>query len=78
MPELHLRQPRFTYRTCRRFTKHRQKIQKFRGTGNSKHIYKSELDKACFAHDLAKKTISEKILKVKAYEIAINPKYDGY
>ena len=80
MPELHLRQPRFTYRACGPFTKHRLRIQKFRETGNSKHIYKNELDKAYFAHDaaysdskdLAKKTISEKILKVRAYEIAIN------
>ena len=80
MPELHLRQPRFTYRACGTFTKHRLRIQKFRETGNSKHIYKNELDKAYFAHDaaysdskdLAKKTISEKILKVRAYEIAIN------
>ena len=49
-------------------------------------IYKSELGKDCFDHnaayydskDLAKRTISEKILKDRAYEIAINGKYDGY
>ena len=47
---------------------------------------KDELDKACFAHDAAyserkdsaKRTISDKILKAKTFEIAINPKYDGY
>ena len=80
MPELHLRQTRFTYRACGPFTKHRRRIKKFRETGNSKHIYKNELDKACLAHDaaysdskdLAKKTILEKIFKVRAYEIAIN------
>ena len=68
------------------FTKHRERIQKFKETGDLNHIDKNELDKACFAHDtahsdskdLAKRTISEKILKNKAYEIAINPKYDGH
>ena len=57
------------------------KVQKFRETGILKHIYRNELDKACFAHDaaysdskdLAKRTVSDKILKDRAYEIAINP-----
>ena len=61
------------------------KIQKFRGTGNLKHLYRNELDKAWFAHDraysdskdLAKRTISKKIWKDRAYEIAINRNYDG-
>ena len=52
-PELHLRQPRFIYSGCGRFTKHRKKIQKFREISNLKHIYKNELDKACFTHDPA-------------------------
>ena len=52
-PELHLRQPRFTYSGCGRSTKHRKKIQKFREIGNLKHIYKNELDKAYFTHDPA-------------------------
>ena len=85
-PELHLRQPGFTNSACGSFTKHREKIQKFRQTGNLKHLYRNEIDKACFAHDaaytdhkgLAKRTISVKILKNTAYEIAINPKYDGF
>ena len=69
MPELHLKQPRFTYSACEPFTKHRERIQKFRETGNSKHLYRNELGKACFVHDvgyhdskdLAKRTISDKI-----------------
>ena len=44
-------------------------------TANFKHLCKNELDKACFAHDtaysdsnsLAKRTISDKVLKDKAY-----------
>ena len=54
--------------------------------GDSKHIYKNELDKGCLAHDapnansidLAKKAVSDTILKERAYESATNPKYDGY
>ena len=55
-------------------------------TGNLKYLYKIELDKACLAHDatnsnskdLAKSTISGKILKDRAYAIARNCQYDGY
>ena len=85
MPELHLKQPGFTYSTCGTFTKHRERIQKFRETGNLNHLYRNELDKACFVHDAAysdskeaKRTISDKILKDRAYEIARNRGYDGY
>ena len=51
MPELHLKQPGFTYSACGPFTKHCEWIQKFRETVNLKHLYRNELDKACFAHD---------------------------
>ena len=86
MPELHLKQPGFTYSACGPFTKHRERIQKFRETGNLKHLYRNELNKACFAHDaaysdskdLAKRIISDKILKDRAYEIARNRNYNGY
>ena len=65
MPELHLKQSGYTYSACGTFTKHHERIQKFIETGNSKHLYRNELDKACFAHvaaysdskDLAKRTI---------------------
>ena len=53
MPELHLKQPGFIYSACGPFTKHRERIQKFRKTGNSKYLYRNELDKTCFAHDAA-------------------------
>ena len=77
LPEFHLKQPGFTYRACGTFTKHRERIEKFRETSNLKHLYRNELDKACFAHDavysnskdLAKRTISDRILKGRAYEI---------
>ena len=53
IPELHLRQPGFTYSACGMFTKHHEKIEKFTETGDFKHIYKNELDKSCFAHNAA-------------------------
>ena len=86
MPEMHLRQPQFTYSACEPFTKHKQRIQKFKETGDTNYIYKNELDKACFAHDaaysdnkdLTKRTVANKILRNRAFNIAKDPKYDGY
>ena len=86
MPEMHLRQPQFTYSACGPFTKHKQRIQNFKKTGDTNYIYKNELDKACFTHDtaysdskdLTKRTMADKILKNKAFDIAKDPKYDGY
>ena len=86
MPEMHLRQTQFTYSACGPFTKHKQRIQKFKETGDTNYIYKNELDKACFAHDAAysdskdliKGTVADKIFKNKAFDIAKDPKYDGY
>ena len=53
MPEMHLRQPGFTYSVCDPFIKHKQRIKKFMKTGNTGFIYRNELDKACFQHDAA-------------------------
>ena len=69
MPETHLRQSQFTYSACGPFTKHEQRIQKSRQTGDTNYIYKNELDKACFIHDAAysdrkdvtKRTVADKI-----------------
>ena len=41
MPEFHLKQPRFTISACGQFTKHRQRVQKFRETGNLKRLYRN-------------------------------------
>ena len=86
MPEMHLRQPQFTYSACGPFTKHKQRIQKFKETGDTNYIYKNELDKTCFAHDAAysdnkdftKRTVADTILKNKAFDIAKDPNYDGH
>ena len=53
MTEMHLRQPGFTYSACGPFTKNKERIQKFKQTGDSRYIYRNELDKACFQHDMA-------------------------
>ena len=53
MPEMHLRQPGFTYSAFGPFTKNKERIQKFMRSGNTDFIYKNELDKACFHHDMA-------------------------
>ena len=86
MPEIHLKQPGFTYSACGPFTKNKQRIEKFMQTGNTDFIYKNELDKVFFEHDMAygkskdlvKRTQSDKVLKDKAFKIVINPKHDGY
>ena len=86
MPEMHLQQPQFTYGACGPFTKHKQRIQKFKETGDTNYIYKNELNKACFAHDAAfsdskdftKRTVADKILRNRAFNVAKDPKYDGY
>ena len=65
-------------------TKKEFKISKKQGDTN--YVYKNELDKACFQHDmaygdfkdLARRTASDKVLRDKAFNIAKNPTYDGY
>ena len=86
MPEMHLRQPQFVYSACGPFTRHKERIKKFKQTGDTRYIYRNELDKACFQHDsayadhkdLINITEADKVLRDKAYDIASNPKYDGY
>ena len=86
MPEMHLRQPRFVYSACGPFTKHKERRKEFKRTGDTRYIHRIKLDKACFQHDsayadhkyLINRTEAEKVLRDKAYDIASNPKYDGY
>ena len=86
MSEMHLKQPKFTYSACGPFTKNKERIRKFKETGDTNYIYKNELDKTCFQHgmaygdfkDLARRTASNKILKDKASNIVKDPKFDGY
>ena len=81
MPEMHLKQPGLTYSACGPFSKSKERIQKFKETGDTNYIYKYELDKACFQHhmaygdfkNIARRTASDKVLSNKAFNIAKNP-----
>ena len=83
---MHLKQPGFTYSACGPFTKNKERVQKFRETGDSRCIYRNELDKACFHYDmaygdfkdLAKRIAPDKVLRDKVFNVAKNPKYDVY
>ena len=74
MPKRHLKQPVFTYSSCWSFTKNKEIIQKFKDTGDMSYIYKIELYKTCFQHDmayvdfkdLASRTTFDKVLRGKA------------
>ena len=71
MPDMHLKQPGLTYSVSGPFTKNKERIQKFKETGDVSYIYKNELDKACFQHgtaygdfkDLARRTAFDKEIK---------------
>ena len=52
MSEMHLRQPGFAYWACAPLTKNKQRVQKFRKTGDTCYNYLDNLDKACFQHDM--------------------------
>ena len=86
MPEMHLKQPEFTYSACGLLTKNKKRIQKFKETEDSRYIHRNELDKPCFQHDmaygefkeLARRTASDNVLHDQSFNIAKNRKYDGY
>ena len=85
IPEMHLRQPAFTYSACGPSTKNKKRMQKIKEPGDSRYIYQNKLDKTCFEHEisyghfkyLTRRTASDKILHDKAFNISKNPKYDG-
>ena len=85
MAEMHLKHSGFTYSACGPFTKDKERIQKFKETGDSRYTYQNELDKSCFQHDmgygdfkdLTRRATFNKMLGDKAFNNAKNPKYDG-
>ena len=84
-PEMHLKHPDLLILLVDYLLK-TKKIHKFKETGDTNYIYKNQLDKACLQHhmaygdfkDLERRTASDKVLRDKAFNIAKNPKYDGY
>ena len=83
IPEMHLKQPGFTYSTCGPCTKNKERKQKFKEPRESRYNYRNELGKTCFWHnmasedfeDLLRRRSSDKVLPDKAFNIANNPKY---
>ena len=66
IPEIHLKQPGFTYSACEPFIKYKERIQKFKGTGDTKYIYRNALD----FKNLARRAASDRILRGKVFNIA--------
>ena len=87
---MHLKHPGFTYSSCGPFTRNKERIKKFKETGDifkeTRYIYQNELNKACFQDDaacgdfkdLSRRTTADKVLRDKVFNIAKNSKYDGY
>ena len=73
MPEMRWKQPGFIYSACGSFAKNKERIQKFEEIGDSKYIYRNELDKGCSQHDMAygdfkeliRITASDKVLEIR-------------
>ena len=86
MPKMHLILVGFTCSDCGPSTKNKERIQILKEIGDSQYIHQKELNKACFQHDMAyadfkdltRRIASKKILCVKSFHVAKNPKYDGY
>ena len=86
MAEMYVKQPGFTYSSCGKFIKNKERMQKFKNTGDWESINQNELYKSCIQHDMAygdfktltRKTAFDKILLDKAFNYAKNPKYHGY
>ena len=86
MLEMYLRQSGFKYSAGGPFIKNKERIKNFKETGDSRYIYRNELNKACFQHDMAhgdfkhltRRTAADEVLCDKAFNIAKNPKYDEY
>ena len=76
MPEMHLKQPGFTFSACGPFTKNKQRIQQFMQTGDANYIYHD----AAYSDskDLTKRTAAVKVLRDKTYKIANNLSHNGY
>ena len=92
IPEMHSKQPssldklEFIYTACGAFTNNKERFLKFKEVGDTEYIYRNELDKASCQNDmayrdfkdLARRAASDKVLGDKAFNIAEDPKYNGY
>ena len=77
MPEMHLRQPGFTYSAYGSFSKNKEQIEKFKVKGYWKCVDRNEIHKVCFQHDmpyvdfkgLPRRTVAHKISCNKAFKM---------
>ena len=78
IPEIYLKQPRFTYSVCGPFTKNKERIKSFKKTSDSRYVYQNKLDKSRFRHniaygdfkDLNRRRTAGKVLRNKTVNIA--------
>ena len=81
MPEMHFKQPKFTYSVYWPFTKSKERIQNFKENGNistEMSWIKYLAFNMIWFNNLEIRTVSDKLLNDKAFNIAKNPKYKGY
>ena len=78
MPGMYLKQPGFTHGACGSYTKKFEMFKKIMLTGNIDFIYKNELDKACFQHDMAYGKSKDLAKRTQSDKIASDPKHAGY
>ena len=77
MPEMHLKQSRFTYSSCEPFTRNRDRIQKFKEAGDKSYVYRNELDKACFQRDIAYGDFKDLARRIASYECLTKKRREG-
>ena len=63
MPEMHLKQPGFTYTARGLFTENKERIQKFMERVNTNYIHQKK--------DLTKRTKSDRVLRDKSFELKV-------
>ena len=90
MPEMHLKQPGFTYTACDPFTKNKERIESLCRLEIQILFINMNLIRLVFnmiwlmvkTKDLVKRTQSDKVLKAKAkdkaFKVTSDPEYDGY
>ena len=89
MPEMHLKQPNnqdLHIMLEDHSLKINKEYKKIKETRDSRYIYQNKLGKACFQHDMAdedfkdlnRRTIANKVLRDKSFNIVKNPKHDGH
>ena len=78
MPEMYLKQPRFSYSGCEPFTKNKERNQNLKKQEIQYIFIKSNQIKLCFQYDMAygdfkdlpRRTATDKVLCDKAFNIA--------